>query len=75
MSYLAPGGEGGFSAGELELLCRLLDVPVPKSGPATTALAGALRDQLAAIDAIERLPLDELEPALGFDPRWQDSND
>jgi hypothetical protein len=68
VSYLAGRAGGELSPEQLELLCRLLDLPLPRDDAA--ALAGALRDQLAAHEQVERLPLDGVEPALGFDPRW-----
>jgi hypothetical protein len=52
------------------LLARLLDVPV--AADEAEALAAAARTQLAAVAALDRLPLHDVQPALGFDPRWDD---
>jgi Asp-tRNA(Asn)/Glu-tRNA(Gln) amidotransferase C subunit len=68
VSYLTGSAGGALTPEQLELLCRLLDLPLLEQDAA--ALAGALRDQLASLDQVERLPLDDVEPALGFDPRW-----
>jgi hypothetical protein len=71
VSYLGRGGAGGeISRETLELLVQLVGIPLPAEDAA--ALAEALRNQLASIELIDRLDLTDIQPALGFDPRWDD---
>ena len=72
MSYLGAGAGAPVSREQLELLCELFGLPLP--GEDAQALTSALRDQLVAIEQLDRLRLDDLEPAHSFDPRWRDIN-
>ena len=69
MSYLSPG-EARISREALQLLAQLVRMPMPRED--VHALAAALTGQLAAIEQIDRLDLEDIQPALGFDPRWDD---
>jgi hypothetical protein len=70
VSYLSAGGGHELSPETLELIAQLAGITLPPEDIA--ALAGALRNQLAAIELIDRLDLSDGQPALGFDPRWDD---
>jgi hypothetical protein len=70
VSYLSAGGGHELSPETLELIAQLAGITLPPEDIA--ALAGALRNQLAAIELIDRLDLSDVQPALGFDPRWDD---
>jgi hypothetical protein len=67
MSYLRPGGSG-VSLELVELLSQLLRVPLPVED--MDALAAALGNQLDAVDQIDLLELEGVQPSLWFDPRW-----
>lgn len=69
MSYLSAGDDQGISQEVVELLAQLARMPPP--GDAAT-LATALGDQLGAVELIDRLDLENVQPALWFDPRWHD---
>jgi hypothetical protein len=45
-------------------------MPLPRED--IDLLATALRNQLASTESIDRLDLGEVQPALNFDPRWND---
>jgi Asp-tRNA(Asn)/Glu-tRNA(Gln) amidotransferase C subunit len=69
MSYLRAGGSSGISLELLELLAQLVRMPlVPEDAE---ALAAALRNQLEAVELIDRLELEDVQPSLWFDPRWE----
>ncbi|HZQ04186.1 MAG TPA: hypothetical protein VFA88_09215 [Gaiellaceae bacterium] len=69
MSYLA--GDGGEIGGaELALLARLVGMPLPEEDVA--ALGSALLAQLGAIEQLDQLDLEHVQPALRFDPRWDE---
>jgi hypothetical protein len=70
VSYLSAGGGHELSSETLELLAQLAGMPLPPEDIAL--LAGALRNQLASIELIDRLDLADVQPALRFDPRWDD---
>lgn len=70
MSYLSAGDDQGISQEVVELLAQLARMPLPPGDAAT--LATALGDQLGAVELIDRLDLEDVQPALWFDPRWHD---
>jgi Asp-tRNA(Asn)/Glu-tRNA(Gln) amidotransferase C subunit len=70
LSYLGAGAGGGISRETLELLAQLVRMPLAAED--ADALAAAVVAQLASIEQIDRLDLDDVQPALGFDPRWDD---
>ena len=70
MSYLRTGDGNELSPEILEVLAQLARMPLPPEDVAL--LAGALRNQLASIELIDRLDLTDVQPALRFDPRWDD---
>jgi hypothetical protein len=70
VSYLSAGGGHELSPETLELIAQLAGITLPPED--IDGLAGALRNQLAAIELIDRLDLSDVQPALGFNPRWDD---
>ena len=70
MSYVAQGAGEEISRETLDLLARIVGIEVPEGDAAD--LADALRSQLASMDKIDRLDLTDVQPALRFDPRWND---
>jgi Asp-tRNA(Asn)/Glu-tRNA(Gln) amidotransferase C subunit len=70
VSYLGRGAGDEISRGTLELLAHIAGIDVPDEDAA--GLADALRNQLASIELIDRLDLTDVQPALRFDPRWDD---
>ena len=70
MSYLSSGGDEGVLQETLELLAELARMPLPPEDVAT--LATALTNQLNAAGRIDQLDLEDVQPALWFDPRWDE---
>ena len=68
MSYLSSAAGHDISPDVLELLAQLAEMPLPPED--VSVLAAALRDQLGTIELIDRLELEDVQPALWFDPRW-----
>lgn len=71
MNYLRPTDSNApISPATIELLARLGGFPLPPED--VEALATALRSQLASIEALDELDVTDVNPALEFDPRWND---
>lgn len=70
MAYLHATGGEPIPLETIATLGRLLGLAIPEED--LEALSVALRDQLAAIDAIESLDLSGVAPPVQFDPRWHD---
>jgi Asp-tRNA(Asn)/Glu-tRNA(Gln) amidotransferase C subunit len=70
VSYLGRGAGDEISRETLELLAQIAGIQVPEDDAA--GLTEALRNQLASIELIDRLDLTDVQPALWFDPRWDD---
>jgi hypothetical protein len=70
VSYVAHGAGEEISRETLDLLARIVGIEVPDADAAD--LAEAFRSQLASMEQIDRLDLTDVQPALRFDPRWDD---
>lgn len=70
MSYLRGGARPDISQEVVELLAGLARMPLPPEDIAS--LAAALGDQLGVVELFDRLDLEDVQPALWFDPRWHD---
>jgi Asp-tRNA(Asn)/Glu-tRNA(Gln) amidotransferase C subunit len=70
VSYVGRGAGDEISRETLELLAQIAGIKVPAEDAA--ALRDALRNQLASMEQIDRLDLTGVQPALRFDPRWND---
>jgi hypothetical protein len=69
MSYIQSTGTDALSVATVELLATLAGFAVPPTDLPT--LAAALTEQLASIERLDRLNLEDVSPVLDFDPRWR----
>lgn len=70
MAYLPSSSKEPVPAELIEALGRLLGLVIPPED--LPSLSTALRDQLAAMEAVEALDLSGITPVLHFDPGWDD---
>jgi hypothetical protein len=71
MSYFRPRkGASPVGPETIEVLARLTGLPITAED--ISPLVTALGDQLAAFETLEGVDLTDVNPAVEFDPRWQD---
>jgi hypothetical protein len=71
MSYFRPrAGASPVGPETIEVLAQLTGLPIAAED--IPPLVTALGDQLAAFETLEAVDLTDVNPALEFDPRWQD---
>lgn len=61
--------DGEIDADVVRTLARVAGIDVPEED--VEPLVGALRNHLAGMKALEDLDLDEADPIVTFDARWQ----
>lgn len=70
MAYLHPSAGDPIPPEQIQALAALLGLDIPEED--LESLSTALRDQLASIEALDRLDLSDVVPPPAFDPRWHD---
>jgi hypothetical protein len=70
MAYIRPSNTPPPSTQTVEALARLFGLAVPAGDLEEVALA--LRDQLAAVEQLDKLDLTDASPCFAFDPHWHD---
>lgn len=70
MAYLQPSDAEPIPTDLIASMGKALDLAIPEED--LEALSTALRDQLASIDHIEALDLEDAGPSAQFDSRWHD---
>jgi len=61
--------EEKIDAGVVRTLAQVAGIKLPEED--VEPLVGALRNHLAGMKALEDLDIDEADPIVTFDPRWE----